>query len=114
MSEETKKVETKSAEAKLKEMSKKAKEKGKANPPTPQTKPTTAFNQNWFIGGLGISAIIVIGYFIYKSRGAVNEAPSELQPFHPSFNHSNTNSKKKHKQKSKSPAHQKRPITRLT
>ena len=63
-------------------MSRKAKEKGKANPTTPQSKPVIKFNQNWFIGRLGISAIIAIGYFLYKSREAVNEAPPELQPYH--------------------------------
>ena len=61
--------ETKSAETKLKGMSRKAKEKGKVNTPTPKSEPVIKLNQNWFIGGLGISAIIAIGYFLYKSRG---------------------------------------------
>ena len=77
---------TKAAEKKLKEMSRKAKERGK-----PQNEPTRTrarseavikFNQNWFLGGLGISAILAIGYFIYKSRGAISEPHPELQPFH--------------------------------
>ena len=76
------KISTKSAETKLKEMSRKAKEKGKASTPKPRSEPVIKLNQNWFLGGLGISAIIAIGYFIYKSRGTVNEAPPELQPYH--------------------------------
>ena len=74
------KISSKTAETKLKEMSRKAKEKGK--PPKPRSEPVMKLNQNWLLGGLGISAIIAIGYFIYKSRGTVNEAPPELQPYH--------------------------------
>ena len=80
-----KKTITKAAETKLKEMSRKANERGKSNSPNtsrPGSEPVIAFNQNCFIGGFGLTAIIAIGYFIYKSRGAVSEPPPELQPFH--------------------------------
>ena len=83
---------TKAAEKKLKEMSRKAKERGKPqNAQRARSEAVIKFNQNWFLGGLGISAVIMIGYFIYKSRGqgtsfptlrSVSEPPSELQPFH--------------------------------
>ena len=71
---------TKAAERKLKEMSRKAKERGK--PQKPRSEPVIKLNQSWLLGGLGISAVIAIGYFIYKSRGVINEVPPELQPYH--------------------------------
>ena len=76
--------ETKAAEKKLKEMSRKAKERGKPQSAqrTRSEVPVLKLNQNWVLGGLGLSAIIMVGYFIYKSRGAVIEPPPELQPFH--------------------------------
>ena len=73
---------TKTAETKLKEMSRKAKERGKSNTPKPRSEPVIKLNQNWLLGGLGISAILAIGYFIYKSRGSISEPPPELQPYH--------------------------------
>ena len=81
---------TKAAEKKLKEMSRKAKERGKPQNASgrARSEPVTKLNQNWFLGALGLSAILAIGYFIcsnragYKSRGGLNEAPPELQPFH--------------------------------
>ena len=88
-SESPKSPNTKSAEKKLKEMSRKAKERGKSNTPKPRSEPVIKFNQNWFLGGLGLSAIIALGYFIYKSRGSISERqheatrpPPELQPYH--------------------------------
>ena len=73
---------TKAAEKKLKEMSRKAKERGKPQSTSKRSEAVIKLNQNWFLGGLGISAIIAMGYFIYKSRGAISEPPPELQPYH--------------------------------
>ena len=80
--QDPKKTITKAAETKLKEMSRRAKERGKNDTPKARSEPIIKLNQNWFLGGLGLSAIIAIGYFIYKSRGSVSEPPPELQPFY--------------------------------
>ena len=73
---------TKAAEKKLKEMSRKAKERGKPQTATKRSEGVIKLNQSWLLGGLGLSAIIMIGYFMYKSRGGVQDPPPELQPFH--------------------------------
>ena len=77
---------TKAAEKKLKEMSRKAKERGKpqnasARGTRTRSEPVIKLNQNLLLGGLGVSVIIAIGYFIYKSRGSLRTS-SELQPFY--------------------------------
>ena len=76
-------------------MSRKVKERGnQRNEPTrtrARSEAVIKLNQSWLLGGLGISAIIMVGYFIYKSRGSLSEprpegfalrTSSELQPFH--------------------------------
>ena len=55
------------AETRLKEMSKKAKQKGKVNEPKRNNKSTLP-NPNWFYNGMGIAGIIGISYLTFKAQ----------------------------------------------
>ena len=69
---------TKAAEKKLKEMSRKAKERGKPKTATKRREGVIKLNQSWLLAGLGISAILAIGYLIYKSRGDISERQQDF------------------------------------
>ena len=72
--------ETKQAETRLKEMSRKAKQKGKEKPSTKLKNTPPLFNQNWFYIGIGLAAIGGTTYLIYKN--SKSETQPELRPMH--------------------------------
>ena len=61
-------VETKQAETRLKEMSRRAKQKGKDKTATKTKSVPPLFNQNWFCIGIGLATITGITYLIYRAQ----------------------------------------------
>ena len=56
-----------SAETRLKEMSKKAKQKGKVNTPKTNSK-SLSFNPNWFYIGMGVAGVVGISYLVFRAQ----------------------------------------------
>ena len=93
--------ETKQAETRLKEMLRKAKQKGKDKTSTKTRIAPPLFNQNWFCIGIGLAGIAGISYLIYRARRTESETQPELHLLH--LHHVLQEKAQSEKSKAKSP-----------
>ena len=75
---EVQEAQTKTAETRLKEMSRKAKQKGKRSVPKPKIKSLPMLNPNWVCIGIGLAGIAGITYLIH--RGQSENPPLQVEP----------------------------------
>ena len=57
----------KAAETRLKEMSKRTKQKGKVSEPKTKSNSLPLFNTNWFYIGMGVAGIVGISYLVFRT-----------------------------------------------